>query len=339
MRPRYSLIIATYNRLEELKELLHSAGAQDFPMDQFEMVISDDGSQDGTRAYLEEQSFSFPLRYLYQANKGPGEARNYGMREAAGEYFLFIDSDCILPKTYLTTIDRYLEATPLDAFGGPDDCHPSFGPMLKAINYSMTSFIGTGGTRGAKKSVGKFYPRSFNMGIHRSVFEKIGGMNQLRHGQDMDFSARIYAAGFQVGLIPDAVVYHKRRTNLKRFFKQIFNWGVARINLGRMYKDMLKPVHLAPAIVVGGTFFAIFMASFFSWGYWLLALVGVGALGVAVLAFVQAFGRYQSVQVGFLGVVTLFTQVFAYGLGTWSGLWQWATGKKVASGFTKNYYK
>ena len=230
MRPRYSLIIATYNRLEELKELLHSAGAQDFPMDQFEMVISDDGSQDGTRAYLEEQSFSFPLRYLYQANKGPGEARNYGMREAAGEYFLFIDSDCILPKTYLTTIDRCLEATPLDAFGGPDDCHPSFGPMLKAINYSMTSFIGTGGTRGAKKSVGKFYPRSFNMGIHRSVFEKIGGMNQLRHWQDMDFSARIYAAGFKVGLIPDAVVYHKRRTNLKRFFKQIFNWGEARIN-------------------------------------------------------------------------------------------------------------
>lgn len=335
----YSIIVATYNRLPELKELLASVAAFDFPVDRFELVVSDDGSTDGTRAYLEQQSFPFSLRYLYQENKGPGEARNHGMREAAGDYFLFIDSDCIIPSDYLQKVDRHLAEEPLDAFGGPDDCHPDFPPLLKAINYAMTSFLGTGGTRGSEKAVTKFYPRSFNMGIHRKVFADIGGMNALRHGQDMDFSARIYAAGYRVGLIPDAFVYHKRRTNLRRFYKQIFNWGVARINLGRMYPDMLKPIHLAPAMLVGGVLLVALLALFWPVARWLLLVAVLGALGVALLAFVQSWQRYRSWRVSALSVVTLFTQVTAYGLGTWSGLRQWATGKQLAEGFTKNYYK
>lgn len=335
----YSIIVATYNRLPELQELIASVKAFDFPTDRFELVISDDGSTDGTRSYLKQQSFPFHLRYLHQENKGPGEARNHGMREAAGEYFLFIDSDCIIPPDYLQKIDRHLADEPLDAFGGPDDCHPDFPPMLKAINYAMTSFLGTGGTRGSKKAVAKFYPRSFNMGIHRKVFADIGGMNKLRHGQDMDFSARIYAAGYRVGLIPDAFVYHKRRTNLRRFFKQIFNWGVARINLGRMYPDMLKPVHLIPAVLVAGVLLVALLAPFWPVARMLLLLAVAGALAVATLAFVQSWQWYRSVRVSGLSVVTLFTQVAAYGLGTWSGIWQWMTGKQVAEGFTKNYYK
>lgn len=337
--PKYSLIIATYNRLPELKELLASVRAFDFPKDRFELVISDDGSTDGTREYLAGQAFDFPFQYLHQENKGPGEARNHGMREARGEYFIFIDSDCIIPPDYLQKIEAHLQAEPLDAFGGPDDCHPDFPPMLKAINYSMTSFIGTGGTRGSKKAVTKFYPRSFNMGIHRRIFEDIGGMNQLRHGQDMDLSARIYEAGYRVGLIPDALVYHKRRTNLRRFFKQIFNWGVARINLGRMYPGMLKPVHLAPLAVVSGLVLSVLLALFFPWGRWLLALALLGALGIALLAFFQSLARYRNLRVALLSIVTLFTQVFAYGMGTWSGLWQVWRGKKVAEGYTRNYYK
>jgi hypothetical protein len=164
-------------------------------------------------------------------------------------------------------------------------------------------------------------------------------MNQLRHGQDMDLSARIYEAGYAVGLIPDAFVYHKRRTNLRRFFKQIFNWGVARINLGRMYPGMLKPIHLAPLFVVLGLVGSILLAIIFPWGRWLLALALLGALGIALLAFSQSLTRYGSLKVALLSIVTLFTQVFAYGLGAGSGIWQSLTGKKVAKGFTRNYYK
>jgi len=336
---KYSLIIATYNRLEELQELIASLEAMDFPASDFELIVSDEGSTDGTGEYLCSRTFPVALQYLSQQHKGPGEARNHGMRKARGEYFIFIDSDCIVPPDYLTKVDQFLDKNPVDAFGGPDDCHPDFPPMLKAINYSMTSFLGTGGTRGSTNSVTKFYPRSFNMGLHRRVFEQIGGMNQLRHGQDMDLSARIYNAGFRVALIPDAVVYHKRRTNLRRFYKQIFNWGVARINLGTAYPELLKPVHLAPAFLVAAVVATMIFMLLFPVLRFLGVLMIVGMAGIAVLAFVQSFLRYHSPKVALLSIATLFIQVFAYGMGTWSGIVQRLKGEKVAKGLTKNDYK
>lgn len=336
---KYSIIVATYNRLDEVRELTSSLEKLEFPKDQFQLVIADDGSSDGTQAYIEGGDFNFEVVYFKQQNKGPGAARNLGMSKADGDYFLFIDSDCTLPSDYLKIIDEAIEESKLDAFGGPDTYREDFPPLLKAINYSMTSFIGTGGTRGSKKSVTKFYPRSFNMGIHRRVHEKIGGMGPLRHGQDMDFSARIYKAGFKVGLVHDAVVYHKRRTSLKKFFKQIFNWGVARVNLGRMHGQLLKPIHFAPASIVAGTLLIFLLAPFFAIFEGLTYLIILTALVLALYVFIEASLIYKSAKVGLLAILTIFIQITAYGLGTWSGLWQWITGKKVAKGFTKNYYK
>ena len=336
---KYSIIIATYNRLPELKELLASVQNFDFPRSEFELLISDDGSTDETQNYVTQNDFGFNLRYIYQENKGPGEARNHGMREAKGDYFIYIDSDCIIPPDYLSKVDAHILQHKVDAFGGPDTYHPSFSPLLKAINYSMTSFIGTGGTRGSTKSVTKFYPRSFNMGISRAVFEKIGGMNKLRHGQDMDLSARIYEAGFKVGLVPDAFVYHKRRTSLRKFFKQIFNWGIARINLGRSHKGMLKPIHLAPAFIVFLLILIVVLSPFFVFARILLGLAGLGMVLVGIFAFVQSFFIYKNLKVAFLSIITLYIQVFAYGLGALSGIFQTLRGKKTVEGFTRNYYK
>lgn len=344
---KFSIIIASYNRIGELRELLDSAERLDFPRDEFELVIADDGSADGTGDFI--KGYSGPsglnIRYLRQENKGPGEARNYGMREAAGTYFIFVDSDCMFPHDYLSRVNAHLDGNPLDAFGGPDTCHPSFSPLLKAINYSMTSFIGTGGTRGSKKSISKkFYPRSFNMGIHRRVFETIGGMNNLRHGQDMEFSSRIYRQGYKVGLIADAYVYHKRRTSLKRFFKQVFNWGVTRVNLGKADKAMLKPVHFLPSVIVAGIALLIIVSPllFFFAAIALMVMwmaVAAGMLGIAAIAFGQSLAKYKQINVAFLSVITLYIQVFAYGAGLISGLFQSMKGRETVSGFSKNYYK
>jgi glycosyltransferase involved in cell wall biosynthesis len=336
---KYSIIIATYNRLNELEELFSSLKDIDFPQEKFEVVIVDDGSNDGTKEFINSLRTAYGIQYLHQSNQGPGAARNLGMSKAKGEYFIFIDSDVLLPKDYLKAIDKGLDESGWDAFGGPDDAHESFSPLLKAINYSMTSFLGTGGTRGSTKSVTRFFPRSFNMGIHRRVFEKVGGMGGLRHGQDMDYSARIYDAGFKVGLIPDAVVYHKRRTSFWRFFKQIFNWGVARINLGRKHEGMLKPVHLLPAFLIAGVVVCILLAFFWSVAKLALVLMGLGAAVIAFLAFFQATLRYGSPKIGLLSILTLFIQVGAYGLGLWSAIFQVLQGKEIASGITKNYYK
>jgi glycosyltransferase involved in cell wall biosynthesis len=279
-------------------------------------------------------------RAIYQENKGPGEARNNGMRNARGEYFIFVDSDCMFPPNWLKTIDMELQENKFDAFGGPDTCHASFPPLLKAINYSMTSIIGTGGTRGSKKSLAKFYPRSFNMGIHRKIFENIGGMNKLRHGQDMDFSQRIYDAGYNVGLITDAYVYHKRRTSLSKFYRQIFNWGVARINLAQQHPSMLKPVHLFPAMVVAGIGLLILLTFFFpAMAKILWIIAGLGWAAIVLWSFFESLVKYKSFKAALLSPVTLNIQVFAYGFGLLKALWQVKVLKREeAQGFVKGYY-
>lgn len=337
---KYSLIIPTYNRSEEIKELIASLNLLDNPQNiVFELIIVDDGSTDDTAQFVQSAQSSSPysIQYYHQKNKGPGAARNLGMENAKGDYFIFIDSDCLVPHQYLQELDQFIDQFQPDAFGGPDTYHPSFSSLLKAINYSMTSFIGTGGTRGSKKSIGKFYPRSFNMGFHKIVFQKIGGFNALRHGQDMDLSARIYQAGFKVSLIPNAFVYHKRRTSLKKFYKQIYNWGIARINLSTLHPDFLKPIHLAPAaMIVLGILLLIFSIFFPVLIYFLIPPV----IALSLIAFTQSFLEYKNPKVAFLSIITLFTQIFAYGLGSLSGLYQrFILGKKESKGFTKNYYQ
>lgn len=339
---KYSIIIAVYNRIGEVKELLSSAERLDFDRDKFEFLFVDDGSKDGFQDFLKnyQSATGLKTRSIYQENKGPGEARNNGMRNSEGQYFIFVDSDCMFPTNWLRTIDTVVQENSFEAFGGPDTCHDSFSPLLKAINYSMTSIIGTGGTRGSKKSVAKFYPRSFNMGIHRKVFEDIGGMNKLRHGQDMDFSQRIYDAGYKVGLVADAYVYHKRRTSLSKFYRQIFNWGVARINLANAHPSMLKPVHLLPAIVILGlTFLLIFTIAFPVLGKSLWVLTGIVYFLVIIWAFIESLTKYKNFKAALLSPVTLNIQVFAYGFGLIKALWQIKIlGRKEAQGFVKNYY-
>lgn len=339
---KYTIIVAVYNRLEEVKELLQSSEQLDFDRKNFELLFVDDGSKDGFLQFIEsyKSKSGLNIRAIYQENKGPGEARNNGMKNAFGEYFIYVDSDCTFPPHWLKEIDKEVVTNDYDAFGGPDTYHPTFSPLLKAINYSMTSLIGTGGTRGNKKSVGKFYPRSFNMGVHRKIFKNIGGMNKLRHGQDMDFSQRIYDAGYKVGLIADAFVYHKRRTSIPKFYRQIFNWGVARINLAQKHPTMLKPVHLLPAaIVIGLIALCFFTLLFPSTATFLWSLTGLGFGLIILWAFFESLSKYKSFAAAFLSPITLNIQVFAYGFGLLKALWQTKILRKAeAKGFVKGYY-
>ncbi len=337
---KYSIIVAVYNRLDEVRELLASAEKMDFPRKGFEIFFVDDGSQDGFKDFIENyRSLSaLNIRAVYQKNQGPGAARNHGMAKSESDYFIFVDSDCMFPPHYLKELDKRVES--FDACGGPDTDHPSFSPLLKAISYSMTSFIGTGGTRGGGEKVGRFFPRSFNMCVSRKVYESIGGMNQLRHGQDMDFSARIVEAGFRTGLVKEAFVYHKRRTSLAKFYRQIFNWGVARINLGNLHPNLSKPIHFLPAgVIFGILFMALLSLVFPAFAGWIWSCLGIGFGAVCVFAFVESGLKNRSIKIGLLSILTLNIQVFAYGFGLIKALWQTKVlGKTEAEGFVKNYY-
>ncbi len=328
---KYTIIVPVYNRTNEVAELLQSAEQLNYNRDNFEILFVDDGSSDDLEKFIHSYSSESKLtiRYIYQGNTGPAEARNNGMANSSGDYFLFLDSDCLLPPQWLNKIDSALAEHQYDAFGGPDTFHESFSPVLKAINYSMTSFIGTGGIRGSEKSVEKFYPRSFNMGVSRKVYETIGGMRLRYYGEDTDFSARIYEAGFKVGLIPEAFVYHKRRTSLPKFFKQISKIGLSRIVLGKLHKNMLKPIHLLPAFLILGLIFLLILTlvlpTIFSL-LWFVVLLGLA--GICLLAFYQSYKMYGSVKVGLLSIVALNIQVFGYGYGLLKGIWQFMVLKK-----------
>ena len=222
----YSIIIPVYNRPDEVDDLLYSLTRQAYK--DFEVLVVEDGSTKPCRDVVVRYEREMNVRYFVIPNGGPSGARNYGAKESAGDYLLILDSDCVLPDTYLETIDRSLIQQPVDAFGGPDKSHESFTPIQKAISYSMTSFFTTGGIRGGKRKLDRFYPRSFNMGIRRDVFSSLNGFDtSMRYGEDVDFSMRIVKAGYQTMLIPEAYVYHKRRTSFPKFFRQVEHSGSA----------------------------------------------------------------------------------------------------------------
>ena len=339
----YSIIVPSFNRLDEINELLPAIENLKFDRKRFELIIVDDGSTDDTVSLLEgyKQKTDINFSFYTQKNQGPGAARNTGMSNAKGDFFIFIDSDCTVPPQWLSEIDKNFIITAGDAFGGPDSFRADFPPLLKAINYSMTSFITTGGLRGKKgKKLAKFYPRSFNMGLSRKIWEKIGGFVNLRHGQDIEFSNRIIKADARVEFIETAHVYHKRRTNFKRFYKQVYNWGVARINLYKIDKSMLEPLHAIPAIFTFAVFTICVLALFFDF-FRLLFVAGCLLWCLIVLySMIDALRMYKEIKPALLVPFIIPAQIFGYGLGFINNfIRRIILGKPEKVGFKKTYYK
>ena len=315
---RYSVIIPVYNRPDELEELLQSLTLQTFG--DFEVIVVEDGSSKPANKEVNQFSNQLDIKYFEKENAGQGFARNYGFERAAGDWLLVFDSDAIIPKTYFEEVERFLRKNPkVKAFGGPDASHPSFTPMQKAISYSMTSLFTTGGIRGKEKSIGEFHPRSFNMGVAKAVYEKIGGYKITRMGEDIEFSIRIIESGFKTALIPNAFIYHKRRTSLSQFYKQLHFFGRARINISRFYPNEIKLVHLFPAVFV-----AAWVILILSWFFLQpLALVGTILVIIYYLAiFIDSAIQNKSVTIGMLSIATSFVQLFAYGIGFYT---EWLT--------------
>jgi glycosyltransferase involved in cell wall biosynthesis len=339
-----SVIVPSYNRKDEIQELLASLEEQDLATDRFEVVIVDDGSTDGTDGWIYDYSKTskLDLKFIKQNHQGPGAARNLGMQSAKGDVFIFIDSDCTAPTNWLSVNKKTFDNDPdVQAFGGRDDARADFPPLLLAINYSMTSFLTTGGMRGGKKKrLAKFYPRSFNMGLNRTLYKKIGGFGSLRHGQDIEFSNRIIKSSAKVVYIQESVVYHKRRTSLKKFFRQVFNWGVARINLYKMDSAMLEPLHFAPAVgfwfIVAFTGWAILVPAVFA--MWKV-FVWLGVLAVLASA-VHAAVKWKNIKTGLLVPIVMPLQISGYGLGfTIAFVRRILFGQDEFTGFVKKYYK
>lgn len=379
---KFSIIIPVYNRPDEVDELLASLTKQ--TCRNFDVHIIEDGSSipckavcdryrlvDGGSPAAPSASAPFPLYYYVKENGGPGAARNYGAERATGDYFIVLDSDVVLPPGYLAAIEQELEDQPADAFGGPDRAHPDFTPLQKAISYAMTSFFTTGGIRGGSSSskgrrqtraLDKFYPRSFNMGVSRELWRQLGGFRRMRFGEDIDFSYRICEAGARCRLFPEAWVWHKRRTDFGKFFRQVRNSGVARINLQLLHPGSMKLVHMLPAlftvgcvllmipIIIGlvlivtgligayvgnisGCNMSLVLTIF---GEMMMAVSMLPLLLYALLILIDSSFRNRSLHVGLLSIPASFIQLTGYGCGFLSAFWKRMVLRQKDEGFDTN---
>ena len=353
---RYSFIVPVYNRPDEVDELLQSLTKQ--TCGDFEVLVVEDGSSVPCKYVVEKYRTLLDVHYFNKPNSGPGQTRNFGAERSKGEYLLILDSDCVLPQGYLAAVDEELRLRPADAFGGPDCAHSSFSPIQKAINYAMTSFLTTGGIRGGEKKMDKFFPRSFNMGVRADVYKSLGGFSDMRFGEDIDFSIRVLKGGYVSRLFSKAWVWHKRRSNFRKFFKQVYNSGIARINLYKKYPDSLKIVHLLPAVFTIGVVFLllVFFSGLIFLGITLLqdiipgdgkmqiamALMCIGLLPLllfSLLIFVDASVQNKSVKIGILSTIASFIQLVGYGTGFLVAWWKRCVWNKGSfSAFEKNFY-
>lgn len=336
---KYSIIIPVYNRPDEVDELLDSLTRQSET--DFEVVVVEDGSAVPCKEVCEKYAQKLRIQYFTKPNSGPGQTRNYGVERAQGDYVLILDSDVVLPEGYLAAVSAELQRDPADAFGGPDSSHPSFTDTQKAISYSMTSFFTTGGIRGGKKKMDKFYPRSFNMGLRREVYEALGGFADMRFGEDIDFSTRIFEGGYACRLFPEAWVWHKRRTDLRKFFKQVHNSGIARIHLTKRHPGTLKLVHLLPAVFTVGCALLLVLAA-------AAALLGCPHWWALLLPFVlfalviglDAARAERSPGVGLRAIAAAYVQLTGYGSGFVRAWWRRCVlGHGEFDAFKKNFYK
>ena len=317
---RFSIIIPVYNRPQEVDELLESLCAQ--TLKDFEVVVVEDGSTEKCDLVCEKYKDRLNLNYYFKTNSGPGPSRNYGAERSHGDYLIILDSDVIVPENYLEIIKEELDREPCDAFGGPDSAHPSFTPIQKAINYAMTSFFTTGGIRGGKRKMDKFYPRSFNLGIKKSVYEALEGFAPMRYGEDIDLSTRIFMNGYSCRLFPDAFVYHKRRVKFSSFFRQVKHSGEARVILKNKYPETFKLVHLLPAAFVVGNLLLIMLGIFHHW-LWFMPIVLY-----IMMVFVDSLIKNKDLKVAMLSVPAAYCQLFGYGLGFLGAAWKDILGKK-----------
>ncbi len=349
---KYSIIVPVYNRPDEVGELLESLSNQ--TLKDFEVVIVEDGSVKTCKDVCDKYANILALHYYAKENSGPGQSRNYGAERANGEWVIILDSDVVLPTGYLQAVDDSLAAhhaspTPVTAFGGPDAAHESFTPVQKAISYSMTSFFTTGGIRGGKAKLDKFYPRSFNMGIRRDVYLQLGGFSKMRFGEDIDFSYRIVEAGHQPRLFPEAWVWHKRRTDFRKFFRQVYNSGIARINLEKRHPGTMKLVHLLPTVFTVGVIALILISAVGralmhyvdrDQFYWMCFAPWIPIILYSLLICIDSTVKNKSLKVGLLSVPAAFVQLMGYGLGFIESWWKRCVRKQDEfQAFEKTFYK
>jgi glycosyltransferase involved in cell wall biosynthesis len=321
MKPFYfSIVIPVFNRPDEIDRLLQSLTLQD-DKNPFEVVVVEDGSTIDAKQVCDRYSNQLEINYYFKPNSGPGDSRNYGMSKAKGNYFLILDSDCILTSNYLSTVQKALSTSYTDCFGGADAAHESFTFFQKVVNAVMTNPFSTGGIRGRKIGLTRFQPRSFNMGVSKQLFEATGGFGKIHPGEDPEFVFRAWDLGFNTRFVDGAEVFHERRIRLNSFVKQIYKFGSVRVILNRMHPKYQSRLFLLPSVFTIGWMLLVVLslisfllntkAPYLDFAYLGILLY----LLYSILFFVSTWFISKSFQIAVVSVPLMFIQFASYAYG------------------------
>lgn len=218
--PLFSIIVCTRNGNSRIGDCLSAIGKM--TGGGFETIVVDDGSEDGTADFVEE---NYPwVKLMRLEHGGLGTARNAGASIAQGEVFAFTDDDCEPDREWITRLRPIFQQGPFAAAGGPNLApHPN--------NWEEAVVCASPGAPShvmLDDEQAEHLP-GCNIAVTRAAFEQIGGFDPQFHtaGDDVDFCWRLHDAGFRLGFVPGAFVWHHRRPAVTTFLRQQLGYGRA----------------------------------------------------------------------------------------------------------------
>ena len=237
-----SVVVCTYNRELYLPKMLASVAVQNCDTTDFEVILVNNKSTDNTEEIclkFKAENSSVNFNYFLETNQGLSFARNRGIRESKGDFIVFIDDDAFLDENFIKELKQYLKDAPKElGFGGKILPYLECELPVWMSNYlsSLMSIINLGSEVTLFK--GSKYPIGANMGVSRSVIEKIGMFNEslgrtgtsMLGGEEKDSFFRIKEAGIPIYYFPKMLVHHvipAKRLTVEFIKKQAEGIGVS----------------------------------------------------------------------------------------------------------------
>jgi GT2 family glycosyltransferase len=221
--PTFSVIIPTYQRPIQLTQCLQALAALEYPLDDFEVIIVDDGSPEPLDQTVQPFRSVLNLRLIRKTNGGPGSARNAGATVACGKFLAFTDDDCRPAPDWLRRLEERLTQNPDHLVGGRTE------NSLHDNSFALTSqiIVNAAYTYYNRYQNNARFFASNNIAVAADLFQKIGGFDATFRiaSEDREFCDRWRCGGLMLSYAPDALVLHAHSLTFRSFCQQHFNYG------------------------------------------------------------------------------------------------------------------
>jgi glycosyltransferase involved in cell wall biosynthesis len=248
MGKKISVIIPTFNSAKELTKCLESFKTQTISNENYEVIVVDDGSNDGTK----DAAAKYPVRYIYQQNHGPAAARNNGANQVQGEIILFTDADCEPQPNWIEEMIKPLDDPQVVGVKG------AYRTRQKGIVARLVQIEYEHKYERMKKFKYIDFIDTYSAGYRKDIFLKYNGFDERYPNasvEDQEFSFRLFHDGHKMVFNPNAVVFHKHSASLMGYLRKKYKIAFWKAFLlkrhpGKMKTDTHTPQSLKIQMVL-----------------------------------------------------------------------------------------